>query len=66
MHIFDCLLRWAIQAVVMGVWGLFLLAFIAGVVGRIVRWIWRKTHPVRAIVHIPDDEVVDAEWVWSL
>jgi hypothetical protein len=66
MHIFDVLLRGAIQTAVMGIWGLFGLAFIVGLIGRIVRWIWRKIHPVRAIIHLPNDEVVDAEWVWNL
>jgi hypothetical protein len=66
MHTFDILLRGAIQTAVMGVWGLFLLAFVVGVTGRVVRWVWRKLHPVQAIVHVPNDEVVDAEWVWNL
>jgi len=63
MHILDVLLRGAIQAAVMGVWGLFGLAFIAGLMGRAFRWFWMKTHPITAVVHVSDDEVVDAEWV---
>lgn len=63
MHILDVLLRGAIQTAVMGVWGLFCLALIAGLTGRAFRWFWMKTHPIIAIVHVSDDEVVDAEWV---
>jgi len=63
MHILDVLLREAIQAAVMGVWGLFGLALIAGLTGRAFRWFWMKTHPITAVVHGSDDDVVDAEWV---
>ena len=63
MHIFDVLLRSVIQTVVMGVWGVFALAFLAGLTGRIIRFVWMKLHPVRTIVHIENDNVVDAEWV---
>ena len=63
MHILDVLLREAIQTAVMGVWGLFGLALIAGLTGRAFRWFWMKTHPITAVVHGSDDEVVDAEWV---
>ena len=63
MHILDILLRTVIQTAVMGVWGLFGLVFVAGLIGRAMRWIWIKTHPVTAVVHIIQDEVVDAEWV---
>ena len=66
MHILDILLRTVIQTAVMGVWGLFGLAFIIGLIGRAMRWIWIKTHPVTAVVHIIQDEVVDAEWVREL
>jgi hypothetical protein len=66
MHILDILLRTVIQTAVMGVWGLFGLAFVAGLAGRVIRWIWMKTHPVTAVVHIIQDEVVDAEWVREL
>ena len=63
MHIFDVLLRAVIQSAVMIVWGLFALALIAGLIGRSIRFLWKKFHPVRAIVHTPNDNVVDAEWV---
>ena len=63
MHILDVLLRGAIQTAVMGVWGLFGLALIAGLTGRAFRWFWMKTHPITAVVHGSDDDVVDAEWV---
>ena len=63
MHILDVLLREAIQTAVMGVWGLFGLALIAGLMGRVFRWFWMKTHPITAVVHDSDDDVVDAEWV---
>ena len=66
MHILDVLLRGAIQTAVMGVWGLFGLALIAGLTGRAFRWFWVKTHPITAVVHLLDDEVVDAEWVREL
>ena len=42
------------------------LALVAGLAGRAIRWIWVKTHPITAVVHTPDDEVVDAEWVRNL
>ena len=38
MHIFDAILRSVIQAVVMAVWGVFTLAFLAGMIGRIIRF----------------------------
>jgi hypothetical protein len=63
MQTLDVLLRSAIQIAVMGVWGLFGLALIAGLTGRTIRWVWIKTHPVTTIVHAPDLDVVDAEWV---
>ena len=63
MQTLDVLLRSAIQIAVMGVWGLFGLALIAGLTGRAFRWFWMKTHPITAVVHVSDDEVVDAEWV---
>ena len=66
MHLLDVLLRGAIQAAVMGTWGLFGLALVAGLAGRAIRWVWVKTHPITAVVHVPDDEVVDAEWVRNL
>ena len=66
MHILDVLLRGAIQTAVMAVWGLFGLAFIVGLAGRAFRWLWMKTHPITAVVHLLDDEVVDAEWVREL
>ena len=66
MNLLDVLLRGAIQAAVMGTWGLFGLALVAGLAGRAIRWIWVKTHPITAMVHTPDDEVVDAEWVRNL
>ena len=66
MHILDVLLREAIQTAVMGVWGLFGLALIAGLTGRAFRWFWMKTHPITAVVHGSDDDVVDAEWVREL
>ena len=62
MHIFDLLLRSIIQAAVMGTWGLFVLAFVAGVAVRTIVFLWRKFHPVRAIKPLKGD-VVDAEWV---
>ena len=66
MHLLDVLLRGVIQAAVMGTWGLFGLALVAGLAGRTIRWIWVKTHPITAVIHTPDDEVVDAEWVRNL
>jgi hypothetical protein len=63
MQTLDVLLRSAIQIAVMGVWGLFGLALIAGLTGRTIRWVWIKTHPVTTIVRAPDLDVVDAEWV---
>jgi hypothetical protein len=66
MNILDVLLRSAIQTAVLGVWGLFGLALVAGLIGRVLRWLWVKTHPVRAIVHSPDNNVVDAEWLREL
>lgn len=66
MHILDVLLRGAIQAAVMGIWGLFGLALVAGLAGRAIRWVWVKTHPITVVVHIPNDKVVDAEWVRDL
>ena len=63
MHIFDVLLRWLVQTVVMTAWGLFALALIAGLVGRSIRFLWMKFHPVRAIVHIENHNMIDAEWV---
>ena len=66
MHIFDVILRFLIQAVVMTVWGIFSLAFVTALIGRTIRWLWVKTHPITAIVHVPQDDVVDAEWVREL
>lgn len=63
MDIFDVLLRWLIQSVVMAVWGTFALALVAGLLGRVIRFLWMKFHPVRAIVHIENHDVIDAEWV---
>ena len=63
MHIFDALLRWLIQTVVMAAWGLFALALIAGLIGRSLRFLWMKLHPVRTIVHMENHDVIDAEWV---
>ena len=63
MHIFDLMLRFIIQSVVLIVWGVFALALITGLIGRIIRFLWTKFHPVTAIVPIENDNVVDAEWV---
>ncbi|MEI7844303.1 MAG: hypothetical protein WCK35_00730 [Chloroflexota bacterium] len=63
MQTLDVLLRSAIQIAVMGVWGLFGLALIAGLTGRTIRWVWMKTHPVTTIVRAQGPDVVDAEWV---
>ena len=63
MQTLDVLLRSAIQIAVMGVWGLFGLALIAGLTGRTIRWVWIKTHPVTTIVRAQGPDVVDAEWV---
>jgi hypothetical protein len=63
MHIFDVILRVVIQSAVMIVWGLFALAFITCLIGRSIRFLWIKFHPVRAIVYMSNDDVVDAEWV---
>ena len=63
MQTLDVLLRSAIQIAVMGVWGLFGLALIAGLTGRTIRWVWIKTHPVTTIVRAQGSDVVDAEWV---
>jgi len=63
MHIFDALLRWLIQTVVMTAWGLFALALIVGLIGRSIRFLWMKLHPVRTIVHMENHDVIDAEWV---
>ena len=63
MHIFDILLRWLIQSVVMAVWGTLALALVAALVGRIVSFVWRKLHPVRAILHIENHDVIEGEWV---
>jgi hypothetical protein len=63
MQTLDVLLRSAIQIAVMGVWGLFGLALIAGLTGRTIRWVWIKTHSVTTIVRAQGPDVVDAEWV---
>ena len=63
MHIFDVILRSVIQSVVLIVWGLFALAFVAGRIWRIIRFLWMRLHPIRAIVHNENNNVVDAEWV---
>jgi len=63
MQTLDVLLRLTIQIAVMGVWGLFGLALIAGLTGRTIRWVWIKTHPVTTIVRAQGPDVVDAEWV---
>jgi len=63
MQTLDVLLRSAIQIAVMGVWGLFGLALIAGLTGRTIRWVWIKTHPVTTIVRTPEPDVIDADWV---
>ena len=63
MHIFDLMLRFIIQSVVLIVWGVFALAFVTGLIGRIIRFLWMKFHPVTAIVPIENNNVVDAEWV---
>ena len=63
MHIFDVILRAVIQSAVMIVWGLFALALIVSLIGRSIRFLWIKFHPVRAIVHIENHDVIDAEWV---
>jgi hypothetical protein len=66
MHPLDVILRGAIQFAVMGVWGLFGLALVVGLTGRTIRWLWVLTHPVRAVVHLPAEDMVDAEWVRDL
>lgn len=66
MQTLDIILRGAIQFAVMGIWGLFGLALVAGLTGRTIRWLWVLTHPVRAVVRIPSDDVVEAEWVRDL
>jgi len=63
MHIFDAFLRWLIQTVVMAAWGVFALAFVTGLIGRSIRFLWMKLHPVRTIVHMENHDVIDAEWV---
>ena len=63
MHIFDLMLRFIIQSVVLIVWGMFALAFVTGVIGRIIRFVWMKFHPVRTIVHMENHDMIDAEWV---
>jgi hypothetical protein len=63
MHIFDITLRFIIQSVVLIGWGVFALAFVTGLIGRIIRFVWMKFHPVTTIVPIENDNVVDAEWV---
>ena len=63
MHIFDLMLRFIIQSVVLIVWGVFALAFVTVLIGRIIRFLWLKFHPVTAIVPIENGNVVDAEWV---
>jgi len=63
MQTLDVILRLTIKIAVMGVWGLFGLALIAGLTGRTIRWVWIKTHPVTTIVRAQGPDVVDAEWV---
>ena len=63
MHIFDVILRSVIQSVVLIVWGLFALAFVAGLTWKIIHFLWMRLHPVRAIVHNEKNNVIDAEWV---
>ncbi len=63
MELFDVLLRWLIQSVVMAVWGMFALALVAALIGRTVFFLWRKFHPIRAIVHIENRDVIEGEWV---
>jgi hypothetical protein len=63
MHTLDVLLRTVIQTAVMGVWGLLGLAFLAGLTGRAIRWLWNKLHRVTVVVHLPANRIIDAEWV---
>jgi hypothetical protein len=68
METFQFLFRTTIQSVVIGVWSLLLVLLLLGLVGRTLRWVWRRLHPVRALVRSSgsDDEVVEAEWVREL
>ncbi len=63
MHILDVFLRWLIQSVVMAVWGALALAFVAVLTGKIISFVWRKLHPIRAVVHIENHDVIEGEWV---
>ena len=63
MHIFDITLRFIIQSVVLIGWGVFALALIVGLIGRSIRFVWMKLHPVRTIVHMENHDMIDAEWV---
>lgn len=66
MQPIDVILRGAIQFAVMGVWGLFGLALVVGLTGRTIRWLWLLAHPVRAVVQLPTEDVLEAEWVRDL
>ena len=64
MELFQVIFRSTIQSIVIGVWGLILLALLVGGVTRIIGFAWCFLHPIRALVPIRNnDDVVDAEWV---
>ena len=64
MELFQVIFRSTIHSIVIGVWGLILLALLVGGVTRIIGFAWRFFHPIWALAPIrSDDDVVDAEWV---
>jgi len=64
MDLFQIVFRATIQSIVIGVWSLVILMLVVGSLGRLIGFVWRCFHPVRAIVcQTSDDEVIDAEWV---
>ena len=63
MDLFHIIFRNTIQSIVIGVWSLILLTLIFGSIGRTIGLAWRFLHPVRSLVRVQNNEVIDAEWV---